>query len=90
MCGVAEAIAAWRLVLELIRNAKIDPERYQESLNLLTEIFASMVTHADELSKCRCPYKNRLNQCTAKLGFRNKRRPLVAAACQSVRDDQLD
>jgi len=70
---------------------KIDPEQYQESLNRLTELFASMVVHADELSKCRCPYKNRLNQCTASFGCRNKRKsPDAGSLPICAGDDQLD
>jgi hypothetical protein len=70
---------------------KVDPERYQRSLNQLTELFASMVVHADELSQCRCPYKNRLNQCTANFGCRNKRKPLdVGSLPICAGDDKLD
>ena len=70
---------------------KIDPERYQKSLNQLTELFATMVVHADELSKCRCPYKNRLNQCTANFRCRNKRKsPDAGSLPICAGDDQLD
>ena len=70
---------------------KVDLEQYQKILNRLTELFTSMVVHADELSKSRCPYKNRLNQCTANFGCRNKRKPMKAGSLPNCAgDDQLD
>ncbi|MFN8005736.1 MAG: hypothetical protein U0V70_01645 [Terriglobia bacterium] len=70
---------------------KIDPAEYQKRLDLLTEIFTSMVLHADDLAKSRCPYKNRLNQCTAEFGCRNKRKPLEPGSLPiCAGDDQLD
>ena len=70
---------------------KIDKDEYQKRLQRITELFASMVVHADELSTHRCPYKNRLDQCTAKFGCRNQRRPEVKGElllCGG--DDKLD
>ena len=70
---------------------QIDREEYQKRLNQITELFASMVVHADELSQGRCPYKNRLDQCTAAFGCRNKRKPRVSGelpVCGG--DDKLD
>jgi len=70
---------------------KINPEEYQQRLHKISELFADMVTHADELSTMRCPYKNRFDQCTAQFGCRNKRKPLVPGelpVCAS--DDKLD
>jgi hypothetical protein len=69
----------------------IDKDEYQKRLNQITELFAGMVSHADELSRHRCPYKNRFDQCTAKFGCRNKRRPKASdelPLCAS--DDKLD
>jgi hypothetical protein len=54
---------------------KIDPREYQARLDRMTELFAGIIRHAEELSTCRCPYKNRSNQCTASFGCRNKRKP---------------
>ena len=56
---------------------KINKEEYQKRLDKITELFSSMVTHADEQSMYRCPYKNRFDQCTAKFGCRNQRKPPV-------------
>ena len=89
---VGETVA-WRggRSQEFIKMQKIDPEQYQKRLDHITELFANMVVHADELSKSRCPYKNRLNQCTAHFGCRNKRKPLETGGppiCAG--DDKLD
>ena len=50
-------------------------EEYQKRLDKISELFSSMVNHANEQSAYRCPYKNRFDQCTAKFGCRNQRRP---------------
>jgi hypothetical protein len=71
--------------------ATIDRRRYEDCLERLTELLTGMVEHAAEVSAGRCPYKDRLNQCTASFGCRNKRKPLVAGApplCAG--DDKLD
>ena len=70
---------------------KISPEEYQQRLDKISELFADMVTHADELSTMRCPYKNRFDQCTAQFGCRNKRKPVVLGELPvCVSDDKLD
>ena len=53
----------------------MDKEEYQKRLDKITEMFSSMVNHANEQSMYRCPYKNRFDQCTAKFGCRNQRKP---------------
>lgn len=71
--------------------AKITPEDYQRRVDRLTEILSEIAAHADEVSLTRCPYKNRFNQCTARFGCRNKRKPqepLGLPVCAS--DDKLD
>ena len=50
-------------------------EELQQRLDQISELFASIVTHADHQSSWRCPYKNRFDQCTAQFGCRNKRKP---------------
>jgi hypothetical protein len=70
---------------------KIDKDEYQKRLNQITELFTSMVAHADDLSQHRCPYKNRFDQCTAQFGCRNKRKPKTSGElplCAS--DDKLE
>ena len=54
---------------------KIDKKEYQRRLDKITELFSSMAFHADEQSTYRCPYKNKEDQCTAKFGCRNQRKP---------------
>jgi uncharacterized 2Fe-2S/4Fe-4S cluster protein (DUF4445 family) len=54
---------------------KIDPAEYQKRIDGLMEILSGISARADEVSLTRCPYKDRLNQCTAKFGCRNQRKP---------------
>jgi hypothetical protein len=53
-------------------RARIDPEAYRQRLDRLSKIFAGMVGRADEVSKFRCPYRDRLDRCTAKFSCRNQ------------------
>ncbi len=70
---------------------RIDREEYQKRLDRITEIFSQMMQRADELSTERCPYKDRLNQCTAKFGCRNQAKPPnPGEPFQCVGDDKLD
>jgi hypothetical protein len=70
---------------------RIDPKEYQERLDRITELFAQIAVHADELSRMRCPYKNRLGCCTAQFGCRNKRKPRAAGELPvCAGDDKLD
>jgi len=69
----------------------IDPDEYRKRLTRITEIYSKIASHADEQALTRCPYKNRLDQCTASFGCRHKRKPRSAGeppACAS--DDKLD
>lgn len=52
----------------------VDPDDYRATLARVEELFASMVERAAELSVTRCPYRNRLDECTAAFGCRNQRR----------------
>ena len=54
---------------------KIDKDEYQKRLDRITELFSEMMVHADEQATYRCPYKNRFDECTAKFGCRNQRKP---------------
>ena len=70
---------------------KIVKEEYQKRLDKITELFSDMVRHADELSRHRCPYRNRLDECTAKFGCRNQRKPSGEAKLLiCAGDDKLD
>ena len=52
-----------------------DPARLRRSLDQLYEILTEISLVADEKNLYRCPYKDRLNLCTAQFGCRNQRRP---------------
>lgn len=69
----------------------IDPAAYQERLDRIGEIFSSMMTTVAGLSTRRCPYKNRFDQCTARFGCRNQRKPADPAQLKDCGgDDKLD
>jgi hypothetical protein len=67
---------------------KIDRAEYQKRLDQLSEILNGIAQHAAELSVERCPYKDRLDRCTAKFGCRNQRRADGVLMCAG--DDKLD
>ncbi|MEO7649411.1 MAG: hypothetical protein ABIZ80_03010 [Bryobacteraceae bacterium] len=70
---------------------KIDRAEYQKRLDRLSEILMGIAEHATEVSKGRCPYKNRNSECTAQFGCRNKRKPLgIGGLPICVSDDKLD
>ncbi len=70
---------------------EIDPSDIQQRRQRLTEILGEIVTHADQQSLMRCPYKNRSNQCTALFGCRYQRQgPDPQDLLQCTSDDQLD
>lgn len=70
---------------------KIPKEEYRKRLDKITELFASIVGHADEQAAYRCPYKNRFDQCTAKFGCRNQRKPREKGkSLMCGGDDKLD
>ncbi|MAE67192.1 MAG: ferredoxin [Phycisphaeraceae bacterium] len=69
----------------------IDPSEIQKRRDRLTGILSDIVRHADEQAQCRCPYKNRFDQCTAAFGCRNKRKPKEKGQLPvCAHDDQLD
>ena len=70
---------------------RIEREEYQKRLDQITGIFSQMMQRADQLSTERCPYKDRLDQCTAKFGCRNKRpAPAPDQPPLCAGDDKLD
>lgn len=54
---------------------KITQDEYQKRLDRITEIFSDMVEQADEQSNFRCPYRNRHDECTAKIRCRSQQSP---------------
>ena len=70
---------------------KIDEREYRERLEQITDLFSRMIQRAGELSTERCPYKNRLDQCTAKFGCRNQGKPATKGGLLvCTGDDKLD
>lgn len=69
----------------------VDPAAYQERLDRISELFASTMETANELSTRRCPYKNKDDDCTALFGCRNQRKPAVEGGLRRCGgDDKLD
>ena len=68
---------------------KIDKAEYEKRLAEMSKIFEGIGRHAEEVSKSRCPYKDRQNRCTAKFGCRNQRRG-EGHVLMCVGDDKLD
>ena len=70
---------------------KIDEREYRKRLEQISDLFSRMIQRADELSTERCPYKNRLDQCTAKFGCRNQGKPPTKGGLLvCTGDDKLD
>lgn len=69
----------------------VNKEEIRKRLDQITQLFAAIVSHADQQSTWRCPYKNRFRQCTAQFGCRNKRKPLAPSELPvCAGDDKLD
>ena len=71
------------------KRQKPTKEDYQASLGAIASIYSDMVKHAEQVSLTRCPYKNRLSECTAKIGCRNQDRS-KAGVVMCKGDDELD
>ncbi len=56
-------------------DANADGQAYRERLDRIAEIFTDMATRAEAISRTRCPYRDRLDQCTALFRCRNQIRP---------------
>ena len=71
--------------------ASVDPGAWEWRRERLSAILSAMADHAMVQATFRCPYKNRHDECTAKFGCRNQRRPRPGGSlltCGS--DDKLD
>ena len=49
-----------------------DMQAFQERLDRMAAIFSEIVSHAEESSLTRCPYRNRHDLCTALFRCRNQ------------------
>jgi hypothetical protein len=75
----------------MIVDETTDSAKCQVGLDRISEIYSSMLTTIDDLTLRRCPYRNRLDLCTAQFGCRNQRKPedpTQLKACGG--DDKLD
>jgi hypothetical protein len=73
------------------RAGPIDPEAARASFDRLSTIFAEMMVTVTDVSTRRCPYKDRMDGCTAKFGCRNQRRPVEPSGRRICGgDDRLD
>jgi hypothetical protein len=52
---------------------KTDKDAYLLRLNRITELFSGMVRQAEAMSRHRCPYRDRNDECTAAFRCRNQR-----------------
>lgn len=76
---------------ERAESEEITEAAVRERLDRLSAIFGEMMATVEEVSKYRCPYKNREGRCTAAFGCRNQRKPTEAGGrnvCGG--DDRLD
>ncbi len=53
----------------------LDADAWQERLDRLSSVLATIADHAGAQAQWRCPYKDRHDRCTASFGCRNQRRP---------------
>ena len=73
-------------------DRKVNPTqlKYKESLEKLAAILTPIAEHVEVLAGLRCPYKNKLNECTAKFGCRNQRKQENRELMVCGGDDKLD
>ena len=70
-------------------DREADKERYQASMDRLSEILKDISETAKNVSTWRCPYKNVQDRCTASFGCRNQSRtPGELPVCTG--SDKLD
>ncbi|MBB77229.1 MAG: hypothetical protein CMJ75_22205 [Planctomycetaceae bacterium] len=70
---------------------KIDQGQFAERIDRISEIFSQLAYHAEQQALSRCPYKNRLDCCTAQFGCRNQRDIDAQCGLPACRgDDQLN
>jgi hypothetical protein len=73
------------------RPTAIDPAAVQERFDRLSALLAEMMVTVADVSARRCPYKNRLGECTAAFGCRNQLRPIHSGGLRICGgDDRLD
>ena len=69
----------------------LDPTVVQASFVRLSAILGEMMVTVADVSTRRCPYRDRLDRCTAKFGCRNQRRSAGGTEPRMCGgDDRLD
>ena len=69
----------------------IGKEDYQKRLDEVSKIFSQMMKDVKKHTVQRCPYKDRLGQCTAKFGCRNQKKNITTQGLPlCVGDDKLN
>ena len=71
-------------------SPKIDPEAYRQRIDRLSAIFSDIAGHAKEISKFRCPYRDRLDRCTGKFKCRNQQVSSDDGFLSCVHDGRFD
>jgi hypothetical protein len=66
-----------------------DEKQYQERLQRIGGLLADIAGHAQEVSKERCPYKNKPGLCTAQFKCRNQQ-PLPEGGFRCGHDGTFD
>ena len=70
---------------------EVDPAAWERRRERLGTILSAMADHAMVQASFRCPYKNRHDECTARFGCRNQRRPRPGGELLMCGgDDKLD
>jgi hypothetical protein len=66
-------------------------QEFLERLQQISDLFADIATHATHQASFRCPYKNRLQRCTAQFACRNQRKPTTPGDLMLCGgDDKID
>jgi hypothetical protein len=75
----------------IAQEEKIEQTGHAKGLDQLYEILAALIAGAEKQATHRCPYKNRLNECTAGFGCRNQRKLSgLESLPECAGDDKLD
>ena len=71
-------------------SPRIDPEAYRQRIDRLSAIFSDIAGHAKEISKFRCPYRDRLDRCTGKFKCQNQQSSPDGSFLTCIHDGRFD
>ena len=71
-------------------SPRIDPEAYRQRIDRLSAIFSDIAGHAKEVSKFRCPYRDRLDRCTGKFKCQNQQPSPDGGLLSCIHDGRFD